>query len=96
MIDWLLRYEAWLIAALVLIAVDVFLGLDFILLAFGIGAAATGASLYWQDALPLPYTGDWESILTFFAIFSLAVLVPMRFLLQQSGRKQEETDINRY
>ena len=96
MVDWLLRYELWLIAALVLIAVDVLVGLDFILLAFGIGAAATGASLYWQDALPLPYTGNWEALLTFFAIFSLAVLVPMRMVLQKAASKQEESDINRY
>ena len=39
MAEWLLRYEIWLIAALVLVAIDVLLGLDFFLLAFGVGAA---------------------------------------------------------
>ena len=31
MLDLILRYEVWLIAALVLVAADVLLGLDFIL-----------------------------------------------------------------
>ena len=45
MLDLILRYEVWLIAALVLVAADVLLGLDFILLSFGVGAAVTGLSL---------------------------------------------------
>ena len=96
MTDWLLRYEFWLIAALVLVAVDVLLGLDFFLLAFGIGAAVTGGALFFKDALPLPYTGNWEALLTFFAIFSLLILVPMRRLLQKASSGDEGGDINRY
>ena len=57
--DLLLRYEIWLIAAVIFVAVDVLIGLDFILLAFG-GSATTGASLLW-DSLNLPHTTDWES-----------------------------------
>jgi hypothetical protein len=37
----LLSFEVWFIAALLLVALDVMLGLDFILLSFGIGAAVT-------------------------------------------------------
>lgn len=96
MAEWLLRYEIWLIAALVLVAIDVLLGLDFFLLAFGVGAAVTGASLYFQDALPLPYTGNWEALLVFFAVFSLVILVPMRRYLQRASSGEEESDINRY
>lgn len=96
MTDWLLRYEFWLIAALLLVAIDVLLGLDFFLLAFGVGAAATGGSLFFKDALPLPYTGNWEALLTFFAIFSLVILVPMRRLLQKASSGDEGGDINRY
>ncbi len=96
MTDWLLRYEFWLIAALVLVAIDVLLGLDFFLLAFGIGSAVTGASLLFQDDLPLPYTENWEALLTFFAILSLLILVPMRRLLQKAGDSHSETDINKY
>ena len=96
MTDWLLRYEFWLIAALVLVAVDVLLGLDFFLLAFGIGAAVTGGSLFFKDTLPLPYTGNWDTLLTFFAIFSLLILVPMRRLLQKASSGDEGGDINRY
>ena len=39
----LLSFEVWFIAALLLVALDVMLGLDFILLSFGIGAAVTGS-----------------------------------------------------
>ena len=96
MTDWLLRYEFWLIVALLLVAIDVLLGLDFFLLAFGIGAAVTGGSLFFKDALPLPYTGNWEALLTFFAIFSLVILVPLRRLLQRASSDDESSDINRY
>ena len=96
MTEWLLRYEFWLIAALVLVALDVLLGLDFFLLTFGIGAAMTGGSLFYKDALPLPYTGSWEALLTFFAIFSLLILVPMRRFFQKAGSGEDGSDINRY
>ena len=94
--DFLLRYEIWLIAAVIFVAVDVLVGLDFILLAFGIGAAVTGASLFWDGSLNLPYTSDWESLVTFFGIFSLCILVPLRILVKRSQKNDEVTDINHY
>jgi membrane protein implicated in regulation of membrane protease activity len=94
--DFLLRYEIWLIAAVIFVAVDVVVGLDFILLAFGIGAAVTGASLFWDGSLNLPYTSDWESLVTFFGIFSLFILVPLRILVKRSQKNDEVTDINHY
>lgn len=94
--DFLLRYEVWLIAAVILIAVDVVIGLDFILLAFGVGAATTGGSLLWDDNLNMPYVGDWESLVTFFGIFSLAILIPMRMVIKRLQRKADAVDINKY
>ena len=94
--DLLLRYEVWLIAAVIFVAVDVLVGLDFILLAFGIGAATTGASLFWDGTLNLPYTTDWESLITFFGIFSLCILIPLRILLKRLQSKDEFADINKY
>ena len=94
--DWLLRYEIWLIAAVIFVAVDVLIGLDFILLAFGIGAATTGASLLWGDSLNLPYTTGWESLATFFGIFSLCILLPLRILVKRLQSKDDLTDINKY
>ena len=94
--DLLLRYEIWLIAAVIFVAVDVLIGLDFILLAFGIGAATTGASLFWRDSINLPYTTDWESLITFFGIFSLCTLLPLRILLKRSQSKDGMADINKY
>ena len=94
--DFLLRHEIWLIAAVIFVAVDVVIGLDFILLAFGIGAATTGASLFWDDSLNLPYTADWESLVTFFGIFSLCILVPLRILVKRLQNKDDLADINKY
>ena len=94
--DFLLRHEIWLIAAVIFVAVDVVVGLDFILLAFGIGAATTGASLFWDDSLNLPYTADWESLVTFFGIFSLCILVPLRILVKRLQNKDDLADINKY
>ena len=94
--DLLIRYEVWFIVALIFVAVDVLIGLDFILLAFGIGAAATGASLFWDESLNLPYTTDWESLITFFGIFSLCILLPLRILVKRSQSKEDIADINKY
>ena len=94
--DFLLRYEIWLIAAVIFVAVDVVIGLDFILLAFGIGAAATGASLFWDDSLNLPYAANWEALVTFFGIFSLFILVPLRILVKRLQNKDNLDDINKY
>ena len=94
--DFLLRYEIWLIAAVILVAVDVVVGLDFILLAFGVGAGVTGASLFWDGSLNLPYTSDWESLVTFFGMFSLCILVPLRILVKRLQKNDEVTDINHY
>jgi membrane protein implicated in regulation of membrane protease activity len=94
--DFLLRYEIWLIAAVIFVAVDVVVGLDFILLGFGIGAAVTGASLFWDGSLNLPFTSNWESLVTFFGMFSLCILVPLRILVKRLQKNDEVTDINHY
>ena len=94
--DFLLRYEIWLIAAVIFVAVDVVVGLDFILLAFGLGAAVTGASLFWDGSLNLPFTSNWESLVTFFGMFSLCILVPLRILVKRLQKNDEVTDINHY
>ena len=94
--DFLLRYEIWLIAAVIFVAVDVVVGLDFILLAFGIGAAVTGASLFWDGSLNLPFTSNWESLVTFFGMFSLCILVPLRIFVKRLQKNDEVTDINHY
>ena len=75
---------------------DVVLGLDFILLSFGIGAALTGSSLLLKDILPMPFTGSWEALLTFFAILSLLILVPLRRFTRRPAAGEDDTDINKY
>ena len=88
-----LQYEVWLIAALLLIALDLMIGFDFILLAIGLSSAATGASLYLKDWLPPAYAQDWESVVIFFALASVAILIPLRLLVR---REEKDIDINRY
>ena len=94
--DFLLRYEVWFILGLALVAIDVFIGLDFILFSFGIGAGLTGASIFFEETLQLPYTADWESLLTFFAVMSLVILVPLRYVVRKARRDDQDQDINRY
>jgi membrane protein implicated in regulation of membrane protease activity len=94
--DFLLRYEIWFIAALALIAVDVLVGLDFILFAFGVGAGLTGASLALKGTIPLPYVTDWEALLTFFAVTSVVILVPLRRVTSRYFGAHQDTDINKY
>ena len=94
--DFLLRYEVWFIIALALVAIDVVIGLDFILLSFGVGAGLTGASIFFEETVPLPYTTDWESLLTFFAVTSLVILMPLRYVVRKTRRGEEGQDINRY
>ena len=94
--EYLLRYEVWFILALVLVGADVLLALDFILLAFGVGAAVSGLSLLFGDSLALPYTDTWEGILTFFAVVSLAILVPLRRFVRQRLGTDDKEDINKY
>ena len=94
--EYLLRCEVWLIGALLLITIDVLISLDFILFAFDLGAGATGLSLIVNEALPLPYTESWESLITFFAVISLLILVPLRRLARRPPRSQIEADNNKY
>jgi membrane protein implicated in regulation of membrane protease activity len=92
--SFILHYEIWLIVALFLISADIILGLDFILVAFGISAVITSASLIVKNYISLPFTDTWGSLITFFAIFSLIILIPLRRILQKS--KNDEVDINNY
>jgi membrane protein implicated in regulation of membrane protease activity len=96
MAELLLRYEIWIIAGLLLIAVDILIGLDFVLLSFGVGAFAAGGSLLLQDFFPVPYTNSWEAMLTFFAIFSIAILVPLRRFARRPAKNGPREDINKY
>ena len=72
------------------------IGLDFILFAFGLGAGAKGLSLPFNDTLPLPYSENWESLITFFAVVSLLILVSLRRFARRPARGQIEADINKY
>jgi len=44
----------------------------------------------------MPFTGSWEALLTFFAVFSLLILVPLRKWTKKPAAGQDDTDINKY
>ena len=96
MLELLLHYETWMILGLSLIAIDVLVGLDFVLLSFGVGALSAGISLLLKESLAIPYANSWEGILTFFAIFSLAVMLPLRHYARRSPGSVGDEDINKY
>tara|TARA_B100000424_G_C22795360_1_gene426922 strand:- start:112 stop:399 length:288 start_codon:yes stop_codon:yes gene_type:complete len=94
--DLLLEYQIWFIAALIFIAADVILGLNFILLPFGLGASATGVSLLLKTYFPAPYSENWEALVTFFACSSLLLLLPIRRFAAKSRAADATDDINKY
>ena len=94
--DILLEYQIWLMAALVFIAADVILGLNFILLPFGLGAGATGVSVLLKTYFPAPYSENWEALVTFFACSSLLLLLPIRRFVAKSEEGDSTGDINKY
>lgn len=94
-IELLLRYETWLILAFVLIAADMLLGLEFFALAFGVGALITGITIYANFDSALGLSDSWQGILSYFAVLSVAVLVPLRLWLNKS-RDRGGKDINDY
>jgi membrane protein implicated in regulation of membrane protease activity len=91
--DLLLRYEAWMIAGLTLVVLDLLLGLDFFALSAGLGALGTGAVLLTARMLPLPLADSWPAVLALFALLSLAVLIPLRHWLNRR-RADGGVDIN--
>ena len=90
---WLVRYEAWFIAGLVLIAADMVLGLDFFALSLGVSALLTGILLlvFGAAGIALP----WQIVVAVFAVDSVAILIPLRKWLNRE-KSEGGTDINDY
>lgn len=94
-LDLLLRYETWMILGLALIALDMLLGLDFFVLAFGVGALLTGTLLFTQFAASLGIADSWQGMITAFGLLSVLVLLPLRYWLNKT-QKEGGKDINDY
>lgn len=92
-LDYLTRYEIWLVAGFVLIAADMLFSLQFFALSFGAGALLLGVAIGVLGKMGT--TLGWETTLALFAIVSMAVLIPLRKWLNQQ-RADGAKDINDY
>lgn len=90
---WLVRYEAWFIAGLVLIAADMLFGLEFFALSLGISAVLTAILLLIFGAVGIAL--PWQVAVAVFAVDSVAILIPLRKWLNRE-KAEGGSDINDY
>lgn len=93
MLEYITRYEFWLVLGFVLIAVDMLIGLEFFALAFGIAALLMGITLVVLGQMGINL--NWEWTLIIFAVDSVVILVPLRRWLNKR-RSEGGQDINDY
>ena len=87
----LLEADFWYLVGIGLVIIEVIIGLEFFVLAFGIGAILTGATI---DLSLLPsWLVYWERTILVFSVLSLATLLVLKKLIPK-GRA--EKDINDY
>ncbi|MEO0437197.1 MAG: hypothetical protein AAF098_09840 [Pseudomonadota bacterium] len=93
-LEFLTRYESWLILGLILIVADMVLGLEFFVLSFGVGALLVAAVLAALGSADV--NASWQIALIVFAGASLAVLLPLRRYLNRKRSEGGGPDINDY
>lgn len=87
----LLEPDFWYLLGIFLIIADIFVGLNFFALAFGVGAILTGGAI--DIALFPSWLVLWERAILVFAITSLGSLFALKRLVPQGEGKD---DINKY
>ena len=88
---FLLNPDIWYLIGIGLIILDIIVGLDFFVLAFGVGALLTGVTI--ELAIIPTWLAYWERALLLFSAFSLLALAIIKKLVTK-GDKQK--DINDY
>jgi membrane protein implicated in regulation of membrane protease activity len=87
----LLEADFWYLVGIGLVIIEVIIGLEFFVLAFGIGAILTGATI---DLSLLPsWLVYWERTILVFSVLSLATLLVLKKLIPKGRAKK---DINDY
>ena len=87
----LLEADFWYLVGIGLVIIEVIIGLEFFVLAFGIGAILTGATI---DLSLLPsWLVYWERTILVFSVLSLATLLVLKKLIPKGMAKK---DINDY
>lgn len=91
----LLSAEYWLVAGLLLAAVEVMVP-GFFFLGFGIGAAVTAALVWPMAGLLADSQSGWAWPLLFFAVLSVAATLALRrvFARRRPGRRFDDEDVN--
>ena len=87
----LLEEDFWYLVGIGLVIIEVIIGLEFFVLAFGIGAILTGATI---DLSLLPsWLVYWERTILVFSVLSLATLLVLKKVIPKGRAKK---DINDY
>lgn len=87
----LLEADFWYLVGIGLVIIEVIIGLEFFVLAFGIGAILTGATI--DLSLLLSWLVYWERTILVFSVLSLATLLVLKKLIPKGRAKK---DINDY
>ena len=93
---WLFEPQAWLIAGLVLVIADIFLGYGFFVLPIGIAAFLISGLLVIDEGgyFSSKMFGSWRDILIYFAVLSVISIGILRLVFQKY--KSDDKDINQY
>jgi membrane protein implicated in regulation of membrane protease activity len=86
----LLEADFWYLVGIGLVIIEVIIGLEFFVLAFGIGAILTGATI---DLSLLPsWLVYWERTFLVFSVLSLATLLVLKKLIPKGRAKKDISD----
>jgi membrane protein implicated in regulation of membrane protease activity len=94
---WLAVPEVWVILAIVLVAADLLIGMDFFVLSVGIASLIISGLLWIQQN---GLTGDFSFFATSrqialgFSVLSLASIGLIKYVFQKKSK--QEPDINKY
>lgn len=93
MLEWIVRWEAWVGLGMVLVIGEVFVG-GGILVSLGVAAVVLGGWI-WVGAgtsLPLAFDG-WQTVLIAYGALALASAMVVRIAF---GRRPRRPDVNDY
>jgi membrane protein implicated in regulation of membrane protease activity len=94
---WLLEPQVWIIAGLVLVIADIFLGYGFFVLPIGVAAFLISALLAIDTGgyLDFKIFDSWRDVMIWFSILSVVSIGVLRLVFQKY-KSQEKKDINDY
>lgn len=94
---WLFQTETWLIIGVLLVILDIYVGLQFFVLAFGVASILIGALLFGQKANlfgEILLFSTWRDFGYWFAALSILSFGIVKLVFQRTTK--DEKDINQY